>query len=870
MLSATVNNSSPSTKALAITNSSALNPSLFTPIITGVTSCLPCLVGAFDGGGHGEFLSQVFWYNSTISLPLDTVSIVVSDYINTTVTSSSTIYGNIASLSSSLLDALGEAEQVSSELAAGWYGGFAPYVLANGTDGILPGGVTGFAYPTPYVAVAGFSVFTNLPSAKCALDSQKIFSSLAMKGPDAVPDGVGVVAVQLTSTFYSPLPLSAADGFFGFFDLDTKLFSAFLASNTSLLSQIPYLTSCSYFTTGIGPPALQIPATVLTSTVETTIKEDSPYPTKTPAPGSPIRPSAPPQTTTLAEGSNRGSSDPSSPGQIQPSQASPNPGLPNLGAPGQSSSIQRPPSQDPSNHDIPNSNQNLPGPNQGSLGQGASDTDPTDNTNPQKGVKSPNPGYGPIDSTPGSGNQGLPNSLSNALQVASPAKVIPYAGTIIQPNEASQYNLPGIGTVSPGGPGVTANGIVYSLAPSATALVSNGIAIPITPVPITPSPPSQPGVLSFRGTSYTADSSSRFVIAGQTVTPAGPAIIVSGTPIKIAPGATAAVIGTETVPIDRSPLIPMATVAPVLTFAGLTYTAGTSSAFVIEGQTLTPGANIEVQGTRISYPSGGSEIVVGTRTEPLSFATIRPPVIAPVLFFDGSTYTADSSSHFIINGQTLAPGGVVTVSGTPISYAAAGTAVVIGASTEQVSYPQITPSATIISFDGNTYTANPSSAFIINGQSLTPGGIITVSGTPISYPAVGAAVVIGTSTEPFSYAKMSSTAKVITFDGSTYTADASSDYVINRQTLTPGGVVTVSGTRISYDSDGRDVVIGTSTEGVGIGGLIMSGFGGGGSGDGPVNTNPVAFTGGTVEGRKWSTVLLGAAVALLFCSGLLL
>lgn len=77
-----------------------------------------------------------------------------------------------------------------------------------------------------------------------------------------------------------------------------------------------------------------------------------------------------------------------------------------------------------------------------------------------------------------------------------------------------------------------------------------------------------------------------------------------------------------------------------------------------------------------------------------------------------------------------------------------------------------------------------------------------------------------------------------------YTAVAGSGFVIGGQTLTEGGMVTVAGRPISYASGGGDVVVGTSTEGVGIGGLITSGFGGGGAG---TTTRLVLFTGGAMR-----------------------
>ncbi len=803
-------------------------------------------------------LSQVFWYNSTISLSLDTISVFLSEYSNTTITSSSTIYGNISSLSASISSQVQLAQSDSPQFIGGGYQGFGLYRLANGTDGEVPDGVTSFAYPTPYLAITGFTIITNLPSAGCPLDSSTILSQVpfSIMAQMAVPEGLGMLTVHLKSTFYSPLPLSATSGGFGFFNLDTESFSAFLASNTSLISEMPYLASCSYMATGIGPPALQIPATALTTTVRTTVKENRPYTTKGLAPGSPIKTSIPPQTTPLPQGSNEGSPD-----QIYPASSTQSP--PAELAPSQGSSDQ--------GSQFPNLNPDKDSPNQSTSNVGTAESpNPQDGDSPAQGGGSNDPidqGSGTANSIPGSGNQDTPDQASNKPQIASTAKAVAapalsYAGTTIQPNAASQYNLPGIGTVSPDGPAVTTDGIVYSLAPSATAMISNGVTIPINPVVDVLAASPQPGVFSFQGTPYTADASSRFVIAGQTVAPAGPAITVSGTPIKIAPGATAAVIGTQTVPIVYSPAVHTPTIAPVFTFAGSTYTASSSSAFVIEGHTLRPGAGIEVQGTKISYPAGGTEILVGTSTQSLSFATSEPSATAPAFAFDGSRYTADSSSRFVIDGQTLAPGSVITVSGTPISYDAGASAVVIGTSREALSYAKITPSAAIVTFDGSTFTADASSDFVINGQTLTPNGIITISGTPISYAAAASAVVIGTSTEPLSYATATPSAAVITFDGSTYTADSSSDFVIKGQTLAPGDVITVSGTPISYASGGTDVVIGTSTEAVGIGGLIISGFGGGGGGGGAANTGVATFTDGAVGGSKCSGVMLGAAVAV--------
>ena len=57
---------------------------------------------------------------------------------------------------------------------------------------------------------------------------------------------------------------------------------------------------------------------------------------------------------------------------------------------------------------------------------------------------------------------------------------------------------------------------------------------------------------------------------------------------------------------------------------------------------------------------------------------------AAAIHLGAQTYTEDSAGDFIISGQMLAKGGEITVSGTPVSFEAGGTGVVIGSSDEAV------------------------------------------------------------------------------------------------------------------------------------------------------------------------------------------
>ena len=81
------------------------------------------------------------------------------------------------------------------------------------------------------------------------------------------------------------------------------------------------------------------------------------------------------------------------------------------------------------------------------------------------------------------------------------------------------------------------------------------------------------------------------------------------------------------------------------------------------------------------------------------------------LTLNGIIYTADPSSAFAIGGQTLKPGGSISVSGTQISLAVGGTLAAVGTSIQLLSPADATAKASILIFEGTTYTAVASSAF---------------------------------------------------------------------------------------------------------------------------------------------------------------
>ena len=802
-------------------------------------------------------LSQVIWYNSTIGLPLDTVSIVLSQYNNSVLTSTTTVYGDLASLSGTTLpQAVSIQEEIQDQLYDASniadYDDFGAYVLANTTNET---GISIPSDPTPYMAIAGIVLWTSV-SGPCEQDlasaSQNSCSTCYLNDTfNLIEEGgqfdgypIGSTSISLTTTFYATMNqefpggyptdvISRFEAYNAELELPLSSFIEFISSETQLLMSLPILASCSYVPVGLGPPALKIPVSALTATVTATTTGISLYPpVNTPTPANPIEPPVGPPTTTqpvpLPTPTNQISTDLGS-----SNQGSPDPYSPEQGSPTQGSPSPQPAAVDPATQRVSEPSQLLQ-PQNGNGPQGSS-------SQSYNGAPGESPTIGRANSG-GSQQQGPPSQAE-----AGPA--LSYAGTTVQPDSSSQYDLPGIGKVRPGGPPITTANVIYSLAQSGTELISNGIPVAISPVVNSPEPAQQSLVITLGGKVYTADTSSNFLIEGQTLAPGSTAIMFSGTPISLAAGASQAIVAGSTVAIYPAGITPApgAGYLPALTFAGSTYSANSLGQFVIGEQTLSPGAVITVSGTQISLVAAGNAAIIGSSTELLALNGAR---MAAMLSFDGSTFTADASSNFAIDGQTLTPGGSIKVSGTPISYPAGATAVVIGTKTLPLSFGTLSSGVRpIITFDGSTFTADASSDFIINGQTLTPGGNIDVSGTPISYPSAGAAVVIGTSTEPFSFATVTGADNpIITFDGSTYTADASSDFVIGGQTLIPGGVITINGTPVSYAAAGTDVVIGTSTEAVGMGNLIMSGLGNGPSG--PANTSVVQFTGDALSGNK--------------------
>ncbi|KAK6001441.1 hypothetical protein QM012_002772 [Aureobasidium pullulans] len=393
---------------------------------------------------------------------------------------------------------------------------------------------------------------------------------------------------------------------------------------------------------------------------------------------------------------------------------------------------------------------------------------------------------------------------SETSQIAAP--VNPTRGAILTvgsqtftADASTRFSIaPGV-TLTPGG-SATVDGKTVHLGPSgflASLAVVDGVTQTLSPPLITPPPTFYLG-----GNAYGTGGGAAFVVDGQVLTPGG-AITVSGTPVSFVKEGTAVVVGGFTQMLPQ----PSAVAAPVLDFGGEIYTAQADSAFVIGGQTLTRGGALTISGTKISYASEGTAVVINGVTQALTPASSTS---TPVLTVGGQIYTARVGSNFVIDGATLIPGGQVTVDGTTISLAEGGTAAVVNGITRTLTQGTAASRA-VLTIGGRTYTAGSGPNFVIGGQTLIPGQIITFDGTSVSLASDGIAMVVNGVTQTLAYVAPTKAA-VLTIGSQTYTAQSGASYVIEGQTLYAGSAVTIDGTTISLMSGGTAAVINGVTQ----------------------------------------------------------
>ena len=170
------------------------------------------------------------------------------------------------------------------------------------------------------------------------------------------------------------------------------------------------------------------------------------------------------------------------------------------------------------------------------------------------------------------------------------------------------------------------------------------------------------------------------------------------------------------------------------------------------GTTLQPSSAKE----RLNLPASNTEMVL---TQGVSTGLPSPGIDAHVGLMSGTrTSTADYKSQYIFpSSHTLIPDSTATLGfdthtsaqALPISFTqllpdSSSTASLLFRPTAT---PSISNQPSPLTISGQTVTANSLGQYSIDNQTLTPGGVITVSGSKISLAPNASDLIIGTSTE---------------------------------------------------------------------------------------------------------------------------
>ncbi|KAH0370993.1 hypothetical protein KCU65_g2262, partial [Aureobasidium melanogenum] len=316
------------------------------------------------------------------------------------------------------------------------------------------------------------------------------------------------------------------------------------------------------------------------------------------------------------------------------------------------------------------------------------------------------------------------------------------------------------------------------------------------------------------GSSQPTSGASAYAIGGQTLKAGGPAIEVSGTTYSIQESGGVVVNG-NTVPI--STVVPQTSPPPVPVVIGeITATPVASDTYIVAGQTLNRGgAAVEISGSTYSLPPSASNAVINGQAAPISTLQASLDSSATVVIGGVTAKPESSGAYYLVADQTLNPGGsAIEVSGVTYSLPTSGANTVINGATSIVDQSNI---ATVSAVMFGSATALPllTGGYVVGSQAISPGGsAVDISGTVYSLPASGSSVVVNGKTTAIQ--AITSDNAVLTLGTQAYTAVAASatPLVVASKTLIPGGSdITVGGTAFSLppDATGSIVVNGHTT-----------------------------------------------------------
>ena len=362
-----------------------------------------------------------------------------------------------------------------------------------------------------------------------------------------------------------------------------------------------------------------------------------------------------------------------------------------------------------------------------------------------------------------------------------------------------------------------------------------------TPLPLNPVVLASPSPLTVGDNTIEKALNGGAVIGKSTYT-IGYVGTLSNTPISV--GLDSVVVGTITHALPTS--------TPVLVGGNSMVKAG-NGGVVIGSSTYSPGSHAQISDNSVSV-GVNSVVVDGT---PYAIPT---PSTADRLLINNSPISRAPDGGAIFQGGTIGLGSQTSINSHVIS---------VGASTVVVDG---TSYALPISAGAVAQSPSPqpnAPITLTNGDILTPGGSgVTFSGTAYAIPSGDSGLVVNGQTVPFP--TESTLQSIFTVAGQTFTA-APTGFAIGSQSVAlDGTAATFNGTMVSLGPSGLQIGSKTmpltsaqTTEGS-LGGLIMSGFGGGGepgaTAGGGNGSSVLAFTGDSNRVRRRLGIMLSAIV----------
>ena len=469
------------------------------------------------------------------------------------------------------------------------------------------------------------------------------------------------------------------------------------------------------------------------------------------------------------------------------------------------------------------------------------------------------------------------NGQTQSLSPTPTGAPLYVGGQTIYPNSQSQYVVSGRTLTSGAAATISGNN---DAPPTTVSLTTNGAGRVEAVVN------GKTSTLASLGGSYSRvpiniggqevypNARSQYVVGGKTLTPGATITIPpsNGGPASTIAlqtdnaGHTEAIINSHTSTIN--PASPITSAALVV--GGQTMLPNSKGQYVISGKTLSPGSTITIPGanggpsTTVALQTDSAGHVAAIMNGQTSNLTPSSPMTAAALIVGGETLLPNSAGSYVVSGHTLTPGSTITVPGdspgapsTTMALSTNGqgqTEAIVNGQTATLTPSAITAAPLVLSKGGETLLPNAAGDYVVDGKTLSLGAQITIPGNSPGAPSTTISLttnaagqteaVMNGRTSTLTPFTASVTGAPVVVGGQTITPNAQGQYVINGQTLSLDGEITLGGgpskTTVDLTTDaaghtevvvnGHTSTLSSSAASTGLGNYIMSGAAGSASG----------------------------------------